>query len=344
MTRAVDPSQRASLRIDDEHPAVRRDDRRAHLDGGFGMHRQVCRDKAQSPVSAVPPDEPSDEVIDGCGQQLGRRRDLGEATSDAQDGHLIAELDRLVNVVRDEQNRLAQLGLQAAELVLKLIAHNRIDGREGLVHQHHRRVGRQRPRHPDALLLTAAEGSRIARRQRGVEAHRLKEFARPGIGASLVPPEQQRHRRDVAFDRMVREQPALLNDVADAAAQLSRVERPGVGAVDSDPPTCRGDHPVDHAQGGGLAAAGRADQDRDLPGGRGEREVVDGGGAIGIRLAHGFESNHQGLPRVGTHANPAHRQRCPQECGGTGRVVGGGRRGRGLSAARHTVRERARRR
>ena len=59
----------------------------------------------------------------------------------------------------------------------------------------------------------------------------------------------------------MREQPDLLDDVADAAAQL----RPGPCAVTSSPSSQdraggRLDQPVDHPQRGGLAAARRADQ------------------------------------------------------------------------------------
>ena len=42
-----------------------------------------------------------------------------------------------------------------------------------------------------------------------------------GAGRSLVLAEQERHGRDVVDDGAVREQPGVLDDVADAAAQLA---------------------------------------------------------------------------------------------------------------------------
>ena len=47
---------------------------------------------------------------------------------DPQHGHLVAELDGLVDVVGDEEDRLAELGLQAEELVLELLADDGVDG------------------------------------------------------------------------------------------------------------------------------------------------------------------------------------------------------------------------
>ena len=56
------------------------------------------------------------------------------------------------------------------------------------------------------------------------------------------------------------EQPDLLDDVADAAAQLHRVGVGDVHAVEVDPPGRRLDQPVDHLQRGRLAAARRTHQ------------------------------------------------------------------------------------
>ena len=103
-------------------------------------------------------------------------------------------------------------------------ARDRVDGGERLVHQQHRRVGGERARDADALLLTAGELRRVALRVRvGVEPDELEQLARARLAACAVPAEQRRHGRDVGLDRQVREQADLLDDVADAAAQL----RPG---------------------------------------------------------------------------------------------------------------------
>src|SRR3712207_8805460 len=51
--------------------------------------------------------------------------------------------------------------LYPQELVLEPLARDRVDGPEGLVHQHDGGVGRQSPRDPYALLLAARELGRV---------------------------------------------------------------------------------------------------------------------------------------------------------------------------------------
>ena len=68
----------------------------------------------------------------------------------AEDGDAVAHLDRLVDVVGDEHDRLADLLLEAEELVLEAAAHDRVDRPERLVHEHDRRGRRPGPGpHPD---------------------------------------------------------------------------------------------------------------------------------------------------------------------------------------------------
>jgi hypothetical protein len=103
---------------------------------------------------------------------------------------------------------------------------------------------------------------------------------------------------DVAFqDRAVREEPGVLDDVADAAAQLGGVHAARVLAVEADGAARGLDHPVDHPQAGRLATPRRSDEHGDLAGGRGEGEVVDRDGAVRELLGHGIEPDHHGLPR-----------------------------------------------
>ena len=80
----------------------------------------------------------------------------------------------------------------------------------------------------------------------------------------LRPAEQLRHRADVRGDGLVREQPDLLDHVADVAAQLDRVGVGDVVAVEEDAARRRLDQPVDHLQRRRLAATRRADEHADL--------------------------------------------------------------------------------
>ena len=70
---------------------------------------------------------------------LGRVRRVAvdrESTTLLEDGDVCAELDRLVDVVGDEQDGQANPPLQVDELILQAFADDRIDGAERLVHQH----------------------------------------------------------------------------------------------------------------------------------------------------------------------------------------------------------------
>ena len=143
----------------------------------------------------------------------------------------------------DEHDGLAELGLQPEELVLQLGAHDRVDRAERLVHQHHRRVGGQRPGDADPLLLAAGQLRRVALGERW-PADRPGRAApsRAGAGRALVLAEQQRDGGDVVDDGAVREQPGVLDDVADArgaagpaatvaVSRSSSQIRPQVGSI-----------------------------------------------------------------------------------------------------------------
>jgi hypothetical protein len=216
----------------------------------------------------------------------------------AEDGDPVAHLDRLVDVVGDEHDRLADVLLEAEELVLEAAADDRVHGPEGLVHEHDRRVHGQGPGHPDPLALAARELVGVAVADLGGQADHLQQLAHPGPGPLIVPAGQLGHGGDVLADGAVREQADLLDDVADAAPQLGRVDRGHVASVDDDVAAGGLDHPVDHPQGGGLAAARGADQDREVTLGHLEGDVVDGRGAIGEALGDGFEADQLPPPVV----------------------------------------------
>ena len=79
--------------------------------------------------------------------------------------------------MRDEDDRLADLALQAQELVLQPLAVDRVDRAERLVHQHQRRVDRERARDADALALAAGELRRVAVARLGrVERDELEQL------------------------------------------------------------------------------------------------------------------------------------------------------------------------
>ena len=83
---------------------------------------------------------------------------------------------------------LAHLALQPEELALQPLAHDRVDGAERLVHQQHRRVGRQRAGDADPLALAAGELVRVALGvARRVETDQVEQLVDPGVDAACGP-------------------------------------------------------------------------------------------------------------------------------------------------------------
>ena len=89
----------------------------------------------------------------------------------------------------------------------------------------------------------------------GVKSHQLEQLAHPGFGPVLIPAEQAGNCGHVVCDTAVREEPPLLDDVADVTTKLDRVHLQHVDAIDQDPAAGRLDKAVDHPQRGRLAAA-----------------------------------------------------------------------------------------
>ena len=291
------------------HPAARRqirfaaddqDPRLAGLEGGrhrrgrgqyrAGRQRQpVGPEERQPPDAPVEPDEPGDVVVGRRAEEPLRRAELGQRAVRVVQRHDVADLDGLLDVVRDQHDRLAQLVLERDQLLLELTADDRVDGAERLVHQQHGRVGRERAGHADPLLLAAGELVRVALGERRVEPDGRQQLpgARPGLGPA--PPVEHRHGGDVVLDRAVREQAGLLDDVADAASQPGRVLRPDVVAVEQDAALGRVDEAVDHPQRRGLAAPAGPDENHRLAVGHVQVEIVDRHRPVGVPLRHTFE-------------------------------------------------------
>ena len=249
--------------------------------------------------AAVGADEACDEVVGRMGEQLLGRVVLGEDAAFAEDRDPVADEDRLVDVVGDEDDRLAQLPLDPQELVLEPGAGDRVEGAEGLVHQHQRRVRGERAREPDALALAARELRRVAGAVvAGREVDEVEQLVRPLVGLPLRPAEQPRHGGDVLGDGHVREEPDLLDHVADPAAQRRLVERHHARAVDANVARRQLDEPVDELHRRRLAAARRADEAADLARRDRHREIVDRRRcAAGVALGRVVEDDLDRLTR-----------------------------------------------
>ena len=119
------------------------------------------------------------EVVRGVLDDLARRADLRDPRALLQDHDLVAEQERLVDVVRDEHDRLVELALQADELLLQVGAHDGVDRAERLVHEQDVRIGRESARDADALLLAAGQLARVALGERAVQPDGVEQRRAP---------------------------------------------------------------------------------------------------------------------------------------------------------------------
>src|SRR5712664_1998537 len=173
----------------------------------------------------------------------------------------VPDHDRLVDVVRHEDDRLAHRALDVDELVLQALASDAIDGPKRFVHEQDRRISAERACETDALTLTAGKLVRIpAAVLTRFEADQRQQLVHPGVDAGLVPVPQPRHRADVFTHGHVREQAGVLDDVTHLQPQLRGIDAMRVLTVDEDAAGVWFGEPVDHAQRRGLATSGRTDE------------------------------------------------------------------------------------
>ena len=88
-----------------------------------------------------------------------------------EDGDLVTQRERLVHVVRHEEDRRAQGPLNLLQLALQLRAHDRIQRAERLIHQQDVRAVGERPGHAHALTLAARQLGRVAIGHLAIQAH-----------------------------------------------------------------------------------------------------------------------------------------------------------------------------
>src|SRR5258708_16397796 len=94
-------------------------------------------------------------------RQIRARRQLGDHLACSQKHHPFCQIKRLIQIMRDQQNRLADSLQKPAQHGLHLCPGQRIERAKRLIHQQHHRVGRQRPRQPHPLPLPPRKLPRI---------------------------------------------------------------------------------------------------------------------------------------------------------------------------------------
>jgi hypothetical protein len=157
-----------------------------------------------------------------------RRAELHDAAV-LHDGDPVAEAQRLVQVVRDEHDRLAEVALQLDHLLLHLHLDQRVERAERLVHQHHLGLGGERPRQTDALLHAARELGGAARSP-AAEADHVERALGALDARGRVDPLDLEAVGDVVAHAAVRQEPEALEHHGEVAradvAQLLRARRP----------------------------------------------------------------------------------------------------------------------
>jgi hypothetical protein len=157
----------------------------------------------------------------------------GPAAARREDRDPVAHPHGLVDVVGDQHDGLAELALQAQELVLQPDPHDGSTAPNGSsISSTGGSPPARGPRRPAALA--AGELVRVAVGVRRGSRPTSSSSSRPARGGRRRLAVQQRHGHHVGDDLLVREEPDLLDDVADAAAQLDRVLAGDVLAVDLD--------------------------------------------------------------------------------------------------------------
>ncbi len=328
----TDPPGEPPVAHEAEPPGWAVGHRRAHAlepESGVGPHvlgevEVPHPGQRQALDAALGTEEGGDEVVGGRRQQRIGGVVLLEHAADVEHRDLVAQRDRLVDVVGHQDDRLAHLLLQVEQLALEPGPHDGVDGPEGLVHQEHRGVSGQGAGHSHPLLLTAGELGGVPRQQGAIEAHEVDELLDPGGDPAPIPPQHLRDRGHVLRDRAVREEADLLDHVPDVAPQVGDRAVADVVPTDGDRAGRGLDEPVDHAEGGGLAAPGGPDQDHDRTAGDPEVERFDGrpiaaierlrdaGEDDGAPVGHGRTPDASRVRSTGSSiADPPRTTRCP---------------------------------
>ena len=222
-------------------------------------------------------DEVGDEHVGRRVVDLLGRAELADLAG-AHHGDAIAERQRLVLVVGDEDRRHRDLPLQRLQPHPGPVAQLGVEVGERLVEQQQARRRRQRPGQRDALLLAARQLVRVALGQ-VAELDELQHLAHPLLlGRALDPPQPERV-ADVLGDGHVRPDRVRLEHDA-ALPLLRRHERLG-RAVEHDAVADRDAAGVGAVQAGDrpqrrrLPAPARAEQRQQLAGVRLQRDRVE---------------------------------------------------------------------
>ena len=177
--------------------------------------------------------------------------------------HAVGEGEGLLLVVGDEHRGGPGVAQDGLDVVPHLRAEVGVEVGERLVEEQQGGRGRQRPRHRHPLLLAAGQLVRVAAAEPG-QPHQVEHVADPRPPRRPVQAVQAE--ADIVVHGEVGEERVVLEHDADAA-RLGRHEAPGARhhlAAEAHRAGVGGLEAGDEPEGGGLPAAGGAEQGDDL--------------------------------------------------------------------------------
>ncbi len=251
----------------------------------FAAHASMLKDLVEEVLRAGLPRI-------GIAEEILLRAVLQDLAAHVHEDHAVADLAREAHFMGHAHHGHAFVG-QAHHHVQHLADHFRVQGRGGLVEEHHDGVHRQRARDRHALLLPAGQLARELVLVSG-QAHAVEHLEAALLRLVGAAAEHLDLRdREVLRHRQVGEQLEVLEHHADLAAQLGQVGLRVVDghAVDVDLAFLDGLQCVDRLDQRGFARARRAAHDHHFA-------LADGGGAVvqhleaAVPLGNVLEFNH----------------------------------------------------
>ena len=256
------------------------------------------------------PDELRDEQVARPVVQL---RGLGHLLENAAPHHRhpVPHRHRLGLVVRDVDRRHSEVPLDPRDLGAHLDPELRVEVRERLVHEEGLRVADDRAAHRHTLSLSAGQRARLLPERVG-EPEDLGRLAHAPIDLALRNASQLQREAHVLRRVHVRVERVVLEDHGDVA--ILRREVVDHLAVDQHVPGGDGLEARDHAEGGRLPAARRADEDHELAGGDVEAQPVDGLRPVGVDLGQLLQDDFRQAASAGECTSGQPRSGCLQGC------------------------------
>ena len=217
-------------------------------------HAEVLPHNAVDDVALT--DEVGNEGVFRLIIDIDRRADLLDPAL-GHDDDRVGHAQRLLLIVRDEHERDAGGLLDVLELLLHILAQLQVERGERLVEQQHARTAHECACDGDALLLSAGQARDVAalKARELDEREHFVDLLLDLVARQLLLAQRERH---VFKHVQVGEEGVALKDGVDVA--LVRRDVVDALAKEENVALIRRFEAADHAQGRGLAAAGRAEQ------------------------------------------------------------------------------------